>query len=222
MDRSHRENKNLLFRYELLKARLEIRSFYLENTVKEIYENIGQVLSLVRMQLALADKQTKEEADKIIASSGQLVGQSIQDLRVLSKSFYPDADILNNQDFIEGIEDILVILFSDKKVVVNVKGKIQVIQPELRLLSINILREIIILVQKSPGEIARLEIAYQSESVEITVAYKGLSIDIDNKTPAELTLFEKITLINSDVKLTTNSPGITEIQLIIPIKLAYK
>jgi nitrate/nitrite-specific signal transduction histidine kinase len=226
MDRSYKENKNLLLHVELLKAKLEIRNFYLKSTVKEIYENIGQILSLVRIQLALVDKQTKEETNATIASSGKLVSQSIHDLRALSKSFYPDVAILNNQNFIASLEEIIEIFFPDKKVAINVKGKIQIIQAELRLLTINILREIFILVQQSAGEILELEIAYHKESVKITVVYEGLPIQINTKTTDEaltdeLTLAEKITLINARVKIEAALPGKTEIKLLIPLKLAY-
>jgi nitrate/nitrite-specific signal transduction histidine kinase len=81
------ENQSFLFKYEILRARLETRNFFLKNTVREVYENIGQVLSLVRLQLALIDGASKEEKNideelnVNIESSGKLVGQSIKDLR---------------------------------------------------------------------------------------------------------------------------------------------
>src|SRR6478735_12794386 len=92
-------NGLLLFKHEVLKARLAIRDFFLKNTVREVYENIGQVLSLVRVQLALLDTN-KTEIYESVESPGHLVGKSIKDLRVMCKSFYPDADIISDDGFI--------------------------------------------------------------------------------------------------------------------------
>src|ERR671926_1311362 len=112
MNKNVQAHEQLLFRHDVLRARLDIRDFFLKNTVREVYENIGQVLSLERMQLAMLDSD-KKAAIASIESPGNLVGQSIRDLRVMCKSFYPDADIINENGFVEALRDTITILFRD-------------------------------------------------------------------------------------------------------------
>src|SRR5437868_1494947 len=122
-------HEQLLFRHEALRARLDIRDFFLKNTVREVYENIGQVLSLVRMQLALLAADTKAVV-KSVESPGNLVGQSIRDLRVMCKSFYPDAEILSDQGFVEALRDTARILYQQEEPVITIKGTQEEMQPE--------------------------------------------------------------------------------------------
>jgi nitrate/nitrite-specific signal transduction histidine kinase len=230
MNSNDRENKSFLFKYEILRARLETRNFFLKNTVREVYENIGQVLSLVRLQLALIDGTDKEDRNVDedrninIASSGKLVGQSIKDLRALCKSFYPDVDILKGQDFVSEFEDIAGILFPEAKAVITVKGKIKIIQPELRLVVANMLREMIILVKEAEGKLIKMEIKYAKEKAEFVISYLGNEIRTEKEAMGEekdpeLTLAERIALINAELTTITVRPGVTQIKLTSPLKL---
>ena len=66
---------------EELKSRIEIQERSLQAYSKEIFENIGQVLSLVKLQLQTENK---------IPESGKLLGKAIADLRNLTKQLSPD------------------------------------------------------------------------------------------------------------------------------------
>ena len=88
------EKKKLLFQYEVLRARLCIRDFFLKTAVKEVYENVRQIRAQQVMQLAFFDEKNIEDQKEHIVQSGDLVGQSIADLRTMTRSFYPDVDLL--------------------------------------------------------------------------------------------------------------------------------
>jgi hypothetical protein len=63
-DQAHHEG--MLYQYELLRTRLRIREHYLQTAVKDVYDNIGQVLSLIRLQLALLQADiNKDEGGKL-------------------------------------------------------------------------------------------------------------------------------------------------------------
>jgi len=72
------------FHQELLKAQIEMQDQTLNYISGEIHDNITQVLSFVKLSLAMpmsgAEKQSK------INESRELIGQAINDLRDLSKS----------------------------------------------------------------------------------------------------------------------------------------
>ena len=73
------------FRQELLKTQLEVQEQTLSNISREIHDNITQVLSFVKLNLALIEHTDAAVLAKI-AESRELVAQTINDLRNLSKS----------------------------------------------------------------------------------------------------------------------------------------
>lgn len=79
------EPANDPFREELLRVQLEIQEHGLEMIRKEIYENVGQVLSLVKLHLSDASPAKDQQLNKTIAFSKKLVGKAIKDLRNVAK-----------------------------------------------------------------------------------------------------------------------------------------
>jgi len=72
-----------------LYSRLEIQERTLHTYTKEIYENIGQVLSLAKLQLFSLQIDEKKVSEKIL-DSGKLVGKAIADLRNLTHQLSPE------------------------------------------------------------------------------------------------------------------------------------
>jgi signal transduction histidine kinase len=83
----HREQEHLQsnFRQELLKAQLEIQEQTLSHIGREIHDNIGQVLSFVKLNLGTSTNNLLHLQQKMVESR-DLVAQAINDLRDLSKS----------------------------------------------------------------------------------------------------------------------------------------
>lgn len=79
------------FEQEILKTQLEIQEQTLKNISQEIHDNIGQVLSLVKLHLGTIDFNKPELLPEKINSSKELVTKTIQDLRNLSKGLDTDA-----------------------------------------------------------------------------------------------------------------------------------
>lgn len=70
---------------ELLRVQLEIQERELEMIRAEIFDNVGQVLSLAKLQLSDQTPSEEEQLSRAIASSRMLLGQAIQDLRQVAK-----------------------------------------------------------------------------------------------------------------------------------------
>jgi two-component system, NarL family, sensor kinase len=87
---SEKEAMKNSFQQELLRSQLEIQERTLQNISQEIHDNIGQVLSLAKLNLATADINQTEQLRQKIDDSRNLVGKAIQDLRDLSKSMNTD------------------------------------------------------------------------------------------------------------------------------------
>lgn len=84
-----RDKRLAQFQQELLKAQLEIQEQTLKNISKEIHDNIGQVLSLAKLNLNTMYISNQEATDKI-SSSKDLVGKAILDLRGLLRNLRSD------------------------------------------------------------------------------------------------------------------------------------
>ena len=80
-----KENLRTAFQQELLKTQIEVQEQTLSNISREIHDNITQVLSFVKLNLALIDEVGEANKTKI-NESRELVAQTINDLRNLSKS----------------------------------------------------------------------------------------------------------------------------------------
>lgn len=71
---------------QLLKSKVEIQEHTLTQICREIHDNIGQVLGLIKLNLYSAMNTYKDE--KLIEAH-TLIGEAISDLRNLNKTFNP-------------------------------------------------------------------------------------------------------------------------------------
>jgi hypothetical protein len=74
------------FRQELLKAKIEMQEQTLTHVSREIHDNITQVLSFVKLDLAMINTVDDAQKSSKINDIRELVSQAITDLRDLSKS----------------------------------------------------------------------------------------------------------------------------------------
>jgi two-component system, NarL family, sensor kinase len=75
---------------ELLNARLEIQEQILKNLSEEIHDNIGQMLSVLKLTLAAIPNQNDSETDNFIKESKGMVNMIISSVSDLSKSLHTD------------------------------------------------------------------------------------------------------------------------------------
>ncbi len=79
------------FQQEILLSQLEIQEQTLKNISQEIHDNIGQTLSLVKLNLNTIDLDKPAVVPQKINNSKELVGKAITDLRSLSKKMHTDS-----------------------------------------------------------------------------------------------------------------------------------
>jgi len=93
-----RKTKNILekqqmqsqFSQTLLQTQLEIQEQTLKNISQEIHDNIGQALSLAKLNLNTMPPINDEALQQKILNSKELVSKAITDLRDLSRSLDTD------------------------------------------------------------------------------------------------------------------------------------
>lgn len=78
-----------VFNEEELLSGFEIQDWNLKTFATEIYGNIGQILSLAKLQIAAINPDKKEEIQQAVQSSDLLLEKAIKDLRKLAKMLTP-------------------------------------------------------------------------------------------------------------------------------------
>jgi signal transduction histidine kinase len=94
MTNSLQQKTNKLIEYsdtlsELYNTQQQTQEQILNHVSQEIHDNVGQMLSLVRVQLNLAVQQENKE-NKIISEAQENIGRAMQDLRDLAKGMSSD------------------------------------------------------------------------------------------------------------------------------------
>ena len=85
-----REQLRLSYERELLKSQLEIQEQTFRHISQEIHDNIGQTLSLAKLNLSTMDPAQLNSLEQKITDSKKLVSQAIYDLRNLSHGLNTD------------------------------------------------------------------------------------------------------------------------------------
>ena len=95
-------NDRVKFQQTLLQTQLEIQEQTLKNISQEIHDNIGQALSLAKLNLNTMLVTNDESLQQKILNSKELVSKAITDLRDLSRSL--DTDYVQEMGLQRAIE----------------------------------------------------------------------------------------------------------------------
>ena len=212
---SYEPVNDLVYRHEILCAKLELRDYYFKNIVSDIYENTGQLLSLVRVQLATIEKHNTEDIRSHIEKSGQLVGEVICNLRDMSRSLNPESEILSESGLTSAIKRELHIAPQDKaQKKLKVRGIPFRLEPESGIIFFCVILEITFLVTRSFGEDSlRLEIVYTTSRIKVSIDYTGQPIDLNiqkgihDEFPAitKLDMQQRIKLIGGEIAIKSKT-----------------
>lgn len=173
-----KEHLKSSFRQELLKAQLEIQEQTMHNISQEIHDNIGQVLSFVKLNLATAATLNSEEKNARITESKDLIAQAIGDLRDLSKSL--SVDYFANKGFIGSITNEVERINKSRLINVNfnIEGTPYRIDEQTELVLFRILQESINNTLKHAGaEHLSISLKYTADLVTLTSLDDGVGFD---------------------------------------------
>lgn len=95
------------FNQEMLKTKIEIKEQVLRNISQEIHDNIGQVLSIVKLNINMIkseDSVTNERLD----TSSEMLGKSITELRTIARKL--DSDYYLENGLIKSIQHDLKVI----------------------------------------------------------------------------------------------------------------
>jgi signal transduction histidine kinase len=219
---AHKNEKNLIttqFQQELLRTQLEIQEQTLKNISQEIHDNIGQTLSLAKLNLNTIDLQ-KQNAQEKILSSKDLVSKAIQDLRNLSRSLNTDSVL--SSGLLKAIETELAIInhVGSFKTAFQTKGQTIRIDSKKELILFRIVQEAINNIIKHSAAnsiLVNLDFTNEHLKIEISDNGKGFEAIPDSAEGQGLrNMKSRAELIGGNFNVASNSNG-TTITVTLPI-----
>lgn len=163
--------KKLVYDHEVLKARLGMRDHYHALLVRDIYENIGQLLCLVRIRL---NEEPALQGQVESPAAGELLEEAIDELRQLSKVFNSKVQEDSGNNIIQAIETELQLLKLDQSIPITVSGEMRPISAPHQLLFLSIIQKLLYSIQhENPGLIPELTLQFYEAFLVLKMNYPG-------------------------------------------------
>jgi len=228
-----RKTKNILekeqlrseFQQELLRTQLEIREQTLKIISQEIHDNIGQVLSLAKLNLNTMDITQQDKLQEKISDSKKLVSKAIQDLRDLSKSM--NTDNIEALGLVRAFEyELEMIRKTGFLTELNVEGNSIRLEPQKELILFRIIQEILNNIMKhSEATAIETKIVYAVNEIKILVKDNGKGFDLaplnENATSTIglgiRNMHNRAKLIGADFTISSSGGEGTIVSLTLPL-----
>jgi len=169
------------FEEEINKSKLEIQEQTLKNISWEIHDNIGQLLSVAKMQLNIVQMSVPEEQQIKIQETGDIVGKSLEELRGLAKSLNPET--IKNKGLIESLE-LEMARFNRLNVIdasLEIQGESYNLSNEKEIILFRILQEFCNNTLKySKADKLIIQLNYNENNLEIIAEDNGIGFDIND------------------------------------------
>jgi len=206
-----RQNKNLQekiilqsqHQQELLQTQLEIQEQTLKTISEEIHDNIGQILSLAKLNL----NTLVNAEDQKIQYTKSLVSKAINDLRNLSRSIHGDR--IAELGLLQSITDELIILENSGQFATHLKvtGNPYKMDTQKEMVLFRIMQEAMNnAIKHSKAKNITVEMDYQPAKFCITVSDDGIGFDTTTLTAGKLgigltSMKNRVTLIGGSIKM---------------------
>ena len=163
------------FEQTLLKTQLEIQEQAFAYISQEIHDNIGQVLSLVRLNLNTFDGIVTEEK---LEQTDDLLGKAIKDLRDLSHNLQNNR--IHDIGIIESIRQLLLSLEKTGryKTSLNTSDHFHILDPNTDIILYRMIQEIINnIIKHASAGIIDIAISSDPDMTNIRISDNGIGFD---------------------------------------------
>lgn len=170
------EEAKKAFDRELAESQIEIREETLRNISWELHDNIGQLMTLAKIQAQMA-----QEKPKMLAEVSETISTGIDELRALSKLINPEA--LKGLSLKEAIT-LEIERFNRLKFIaatLTIKGKLRTMDPNTQVILFRILQEFFSnTIKHSKANTLQVKLDYGKDRLSITAADDGVGFDGTN------------------------------------------
>ncbi|ASU32364.1 sensor histidine kinase [Mucilaginibacter xinganensis] len=209
-NRSERDVMQANFRQEFLKARLEMQEQTFAHVSRELHDNVNQVLSFVKLNLAMITDVDSEQRTRI-NENRDLIAQVITDLRDLSKSL--SFEHITKLGLVKTIENEVNKLNKSGIIEadISVQGTIYPLGEQSELVLFRIFQEAMNnAIKYSGAEHLKISLQYSPEMFNLRVDDDGVGFlmnSLDHNTGSGLINIENRANVIGAVATITSSPG---------------
>jgi two-component system, NarL family, sensor kinase len=219
-----RQQLKLSYEQELLKARLEIQEQTFRNISQEIHDNIGQMLSLAKLNLSTMDPAQPALLEQKIMDSQNLVGKAIHDLRNLSRGL--STDYIADLGLPRAIEHELEMIkkSGDYETIFQVEGTPYTLDTQKELIIYRILQEIFNnIIKHSTARKIIIYLLYSPEEFKLIITDNGKGFDLtplNDNTSSGLgirNMHNRAQLIGAGFLISSTLEKGTSVTLAVPV-----
>jgi two-component system NarL family sensor kinase len=174
-----RQQLKLSYEQELLKARLEIQEQTFRNISQEIHDNIGQVLSLAKLNISTMENAQPAILKQKIDDSKNLVSKAIHDLSNLSRGL--STDYIADLGLPRAIEHELEMIkkSGDYETLFQSEGSPYILDKQKELIIYRILQETLNnIIKHSVARKIIIYLLYRPEEFKLIITDNGIGFDL--------------------------------------------
>ena len=222
-----KQRLKVTYEKEILESKLEIQEQTFKNISQEIHDNIGQVLTLVKLNINTMNYEQPVQLQSKITDSRQLITKAIQDLRDLSKSFHTDH--IKESGLSKSIEYELEMIrkTGEYQIQLDVTGKPYRLQDQQELVLFRVVQEALHnIIKHAKATIIDVVIIFDTEIFTLKIKDNGIGFDasqLESNTHSKFGLglrnmYNRAKIIHTDFKLTSGIDEGTLITLTLPLQ----
>jgi signal transduction histidine kinase len=165
---------------EILKSQIEVQNQTLQHIGQELHDNIGQLLSVAKINLNILEESDNEELE-FIKQTNEIITQSISDLRALTKSL--DGDFVKDFGLEESISHELQRIRKTRRfqTEISVLGDKRKLGYEREIVLFRIVQEVLNnAIKHSKAKNLTITLHYYPESFTLNIQDNGKGFDLEN------------------------------------------
>lgn len=209
------------FEMALANAQTEIQEQTLKNISWELHDNIGQLLSVAKLQLNMLSTKVKTTNQKAIDEVGEVIAKSLKDIRLLSRTL--NHEVIQKIGLVQAIKMELERFNRVKFLEANIeiKGEERRINDKDEIIIFRIFQEFFSNVTKH-SKASKLDVSldYNKKQLEIIAQDNGIGFDIENtgKGLGLINMKSRAELIKADFYLSSKFNEGVKLELVYPLK----
>lgn len=212
-----RENEELrgLFAEQLLQSRLEMREQTLQHVSRELHDNIGQVASLVKINLNAIGMKAADTAQQQINDTKELVKQMMMDIKLLSTSL--SGDRVTKAGLMASIQQECEKINASGmfKSSFTQHDHLPPVDDEKTIILFRMVQELLNnAIKYSEAEQVNVDIYYQKNTLILSVSDNGKGFNVNDKLAATaesgnglINLQQRASAINASIQFESGSTG---------------
>jgi len=215
------ERVRVNFDKELLKTQLEIQEQTFQYISREIHDNIGQFISLAKLQLNTLNYRSLPSVKEQVGHSADLLTKALEDLRDLSRSL--SSEIIRSNGLATAVELQIAQLRKLELPAVNyeVKGEYQFLDEQKEIFILRILQEAANnIVRHSEARTVTIQLNYTETNLSLHIADNGKGFDpaviSHGNSSGVSNMNKRAEMIGANFKIDSAPGAGTVVRLVVP------